>query len=173
MVSTWWHLPIVIKDEVLWRKLPLEQRKSNCFKEEGMPISINIIACLECSCHLGTAIGLFWQNTSCIFLLFFFPFSHFSQMHKATHFVVLGHICYDCCWILTCIILPFQKIELNWRTGRHTLQRIHCRSETSKGVYCLQYDDEKIVSGLRDNTIKVWPMKVTFLIRNLGCELKF
>lgn len=23
------------------------------------------------------------------------------------------------------------------------------------GVYCLQYDDEKIVSGLRDNTIKV------------------
>lgn len=30
-----------------------------------------------------------------------------------------------------------------------------CRSENSKGVYCLQYDDEKIVSGLRDNTIKV------------------
>lgn len=24
------------------------------------------------------------------------------------------------------------------------------------GVYCLQYDDEKIVSGLRDNTIKVF-----------------
>ncbi|XP_064630078.1 F-box/WD repeat-containing protein 1A-like isoform X2 [Lineus longissimus] len=54
------------------------------------------------------------------------------------------------------IIGDIQKIELNWRTGRHTLQRIHCRSETSKGVYCLQYDDEKIVSGLRDNTIKLW-----------------
>jgi hypothetical protein len=27
---------------VLGRKLPLEQWKSNCFKEEGMPISINI-----------------------------------------------------------------------------------------------------------------------------------
>ena len=24
------------------------------------------------------------------------------------------------------------------------------------GVYCLQYDDNKIVSGLRDNTIKMW-----------------
>jgi F-box and WD-40 domain protein 1/11 len=23
-------------------------------------------------------------------------------------------------------------------------------------VYCLQYDDNKIVSGLRDNTIKIW-----------------
>ena len=48
-----------------------------------------------------------------------------------------------------------QRIETNWRLGRHTLQRIHCRSETSKGVYCLQYDDNKIISGLRDNTIKV------------------
>ena len=35
------------------------------------------------------------------------------------------------------------------------MQRIQCRSEASKGVYCLQYDDQKIVSGLRDNTIKV------------------
>lgn len=24
------------------------------------------------------------------------------------------------------------------------------------GVYCLQYDDDKIISGLRDNTIKMW-----------------
>ncbi len=48
-----------------------------------------------------------------------------------------------------------QTIETNWRTGRHQLHRIVCRSENSKGVYCLQYDDEKIVSGLRDNTIKV------------------
>lgn len=54
------------------------------------------------------------------------------------------------------IIQDIDRIENNWRTGRHTLQRIHCRSETSKGVYCLQYDDEKIVSGLRDNTIKIW-----------------
>lgn len=49
-----------------------------------------------------------------------------------------------------------KTIENNWRMGRHNLQKINCRSETSKGVYCLQYDDHKIVSGLRDNTIKMW-----------------
>ena len=46
-------------------------------------------------------------------------------------------------------------MEQNWKHGHHTLKRIQCNSENSKGVYCLQYDDHKIVSGLRDNTIKV------------------
>lgn len=54
------------------------------------------------------------------------------------------------------IVSDIESIENNWRTGRHNLQRINCRSENSKGVYCLQYDDNKIVSGLRDNTIKMW-----------------
>lgn len=54
------------------------------------------------------------------------------------------------------IIRDIESIENNWRMGRHNLQRINCRSENSKGVYCLQYDDAKIVSGLRDNTIKIW-----------------
>ncbi|XP_041125176.1 beta-TrCP-like isoform X1 [Polyodon spathula] len=54
------------------------------------------------------------------------------------------------------IIQDIETIESNWRCGKHSLQRIDCRSETSKGVYCLQYDDQKIVSGLRDNTIKIW-----------------
>ncbi|XP_046431789.1 beta-TrCP isoform X2 [Neodiprion pinetum] len=54
------------------------------------------------------------------------------------------------------IIKDIDSIENNWRMGRHNLQRINCRSENSKGVYCLQYDDQKIVSGLRDNTIKIW-----------------
>ncbi|CAH3117012.1 unnamed protein product [Porites lobata] len=49
-----------------------------------------------------------------------------------------------------------EAIDTNWRCGRHSLHRIYCRSENSKGVYCLQYDDNKIVSGLRDNTIKIW-----------------
>ena len=46
-------------------------------------------------------------------------------------------------------------MQYNWKNGRHRLTRIECHSENSKGVYCLQYDDKKIVSGLRDNTIKV------------------
>ncbi|XP_063707792.1 F-box/WD repeat-containing protein 1A [Culicoides brevitarsis] len=54
------------------------------------------------------------------------------------------------------IMKDIQTIEDNWRQGTHNLQRINCRSENSKGVYCLQYDDNKIVSGLRDNTIKIW-----------------
>lgn len=54
------------------------------------------------------------------------------------------------------IVKDIDSIDNNWRMGRHNLQRINCRSENSKGVYCLQYDDQKIVSGLRDNTIKIW-----------------
>nr|CAB3226472.1 betaTrCP beta-transducin repeat-containing homolog protein [Phallusia mammillata] len=57
------------------------------------------------------------------------------------------------------IINDIEKIESNWRCGRHDLKRIMCRSDNSKGVYCLQYDDQKIVSGLRDNTIKLWDRK--------------
>ena len=42
------------------------------------------------------------------------------------------------------IIKDIEAIESNWRCGKHNLQRINCRSENSKGVYCLQYDDTKI-----------------------------
>ena len=33
---------------------------------------------------------------------------------------------------------------------------IQCHSENSKGIYCLHYYDEKIISGPRDNSIKMW-----------------
>ncbi|VDD89408.1 unnamed protein product [Enterobius vermicularis] len=49
-----------------------------------------------------------------------------------------------------------KSLKDNWKNGRRTLSRIQCNSEPSRGVYCLQYDDEKIVSGLRDHTIKIW-----------------
>lgn len=49
-----------------------------------------------------------------------------------------------------------KSLKENWKSGRRTLSRIQCNSEPSRGVYCLQYDDEKIVSGLRDHTIKIW-----------------
>ena len=52
------------------------------------------------------------------------------------------------------IIKDIEAIESNWRCGKHNLQRINCRSENSKGVYCLQYDDTKIgmynTSEIRD-----------------------
>lgn len=49
-----------------------------------------------------------------------------------------------------------EVLEKHWIEGKYEIQRIHCQSESSKGVYCIQYDDVKIVSGLRDNTIKIW-----------------
>jgi len=54
------------------------------------------------------------------------------------------------------IIQDIATLESNWNCGNHALSRIHCHSENIKGVYCLQYDDEKIICGLRDNTIKLW-----------------
>jgi len=38
------------------------------------------------------------------------------------------------------IIKDIDAIEDNWRCGKHNLQRINCRSENSKGVYCLQVE---------------------------------
>lgn len=48
------------------------------------------------------------------------------------------------------------SIENNWRNGRHHVTRINCGSGQARGVYCIQYDDAKVVAGLRDNTIKIW-----------------
>lgn len=66
------------------------------------------------------------------------------------------------------IMRDIDAIENNWRCGKHNLQRINCRSENSKGVYCLQYDDTKIVSGLRDNTIKMWDRATLSCLRVLN-----
>ncbi|GAA51032.1 F-box and WD-40 domain protein 1/11 [Clonorchis sinensis] len=54
------------------------------------------------------------------------------------------------------VIREIKRVEDNWARGNYHLTRIPCRSDVTKGVYCLQYDKEKIVSGLRDDTIKVW-----------------
>lgn len=57
------------------------------------------------------------------------------------------------------ILRDIEKLDENWKWGNYNLLKIYCNSEDIKGVYCLQYDDEKIVSGLRDNSIKVWDRK--------------
>ena len=45
---------------------------------------------------------------------------------------------------------------MNWKNGHYTLTRMECHSKRDElGVCCLQYDDNKIVSGHRDSTIKV------------------
>uniref|UniRef100_A0A2K6NJH8 Anaphase-promoting complex subunit 4-like WD40 domain-containing protein n=1 Tax=Rhinopithecus roxellana TaxID=61622 RepID=A0A2K6NJH8_RHIRO len=54
------------------------------------------------------------------------------------------------------IIQDIETIESTWQCGRQSLQRIQYRSENSKGIYALQYNDEKIISGPQDNSIKIW-----------------
>lgn len=65
------------------------------------------------------------------------------------------------------ILRNIDQLENNWRNGIFQLEKIECRSQNSKGVYCLQYDDEKIISGLRDNTIKIWNRRTSECVRVL------
>ncbi|CAI2344674.1 unnamed protein product [Caenorhabditis sp. 36 PRJEB53466] len=71
--------------------------------------------------------------------------------------LILMHVFYS--KLYPKIIRDIHNIDNNWKRGNYKLTRINCQSENSKGVYCLQYDDDKIVSGLRDNTIKIWDRK--------------
>lgn len=54
------------------------------------------------------------------------------------------------------VLNDLQSIENNWQNSHYDLKRIRCKSKGAKGAYCLQYDDRKIVAGLRDNSIKIW-----------------
>ncbi|EYC45738.1 hypothetical protein Y032_0418g1118 [Ancylostoma ceylanicum] len=86
----------------------------------------------------------------------------YEMMRGSAEMVMLQHRFYR--ELFPKVVNDIAKIESNWRNGVYKLSSINCRSENSKGVYCLQYDDEKIVSGLRDNTIKVWNRQ------DLSCE---
>ncbi|CAL2032404.1 unnamed protein product [Caenorhabditis brenneri] len=77
-----------------------------------------------------------------------------NQRREKLEQLILMHVFYS--KLYPKIIRDIHNIDNNWKRGNYKLTRINCQSENSKGVYCLQYDDEKIVSGLRDNTIKIW-----------------
>eukprot|EP00053_Salpingoeca_punica_P013704 m.123987 g.123987 ORF g.123987 m.123987 type:complete len:441 (+) comp16275_c0_seq1:361-1683(+) len=48
-----------------------------------------------------------------------------------------------------------KQLQQNWEHGVPTRMRFLCNGD---GVYCLQYDEHKIVIGNRDNNIKVYDM---------------
>lgn len=50
-----------------------------------------------------------------------------------------------------------ETLHENWRQNKPKVKRIICNSSV-RGVYCLQYDDTKIIAGLRDNSIKIWTL---------------
>ncbi|KAL5248396.1 hypothetical protein ACHWQZ_G017542 [Mnemiopsis leidyi] len=76
-----------------------------------------------------------------------------SHLHRASEF---GSEYYK--ELYPKIVQDLKMSNEMWKLGKLNLRKIDCASHDSKGVYCLQYDDEKIVSGLRDNTIKVWDL---------------
>ena len=53
------------------------------------------------------------------------------------------------------IIQEIELIENNWLQGKYEFKRIECESE----VWCLQYDDHKIISGHRHGKIRIWDRK--------------
>ncbi|KAI9710778.1 MAG: hypothetical protein M1828_002120 [Chrysothrix sp. TS-e1954] len=45
------------------------------------------------------------------------------------------------------------QIEKNWQTGRASVRYLYGHTDS---VYCVQFDEDKIVTGSRDRTIRVW-----------------
>lgn len=56
------------------------------------------------------------------------------------------------------IVCDIQTLKRNWLTGHCKMKRIKCYTNNIKRVYCLQYDDHKIVLGLRDGVILIWDL---------------
>ncbi|KAI8376045.1 WD40-repeat-containing domain protein [Radiomyces spectabilis] len=54
-------------------------------------------------------------------------------------------------------------IERRWREGKCKMRVFppenHRGDMHMEGIYCIQYDNDKIVSGSRDHTIKIWDMR--------------
>jgi WD40 repeat protein len=49
--------------------------------------------------------------------------------------------------------LSHDSIIFNWQHGRYKkIKKIYCKTE----VYCIQFDDEKIISGMGDHTVRIY-----------------
>ncbi|KXS18836.1 WD40 repeat-like protein [Gonapodya prolifera JEL478] len=55
-------------------------------------------------------------------------------------------------------------LERNWRSRRYNKSELTGHEE---GVYCLQFDEDKIVSGSRDDTIRIWCLRTHAPLRTL------
>ncbi|KAI8575240.1 hypothetical protein K450DRAFT_262753 [Umbelopsis ramanniana AG] len=63
------------------------------------------------------------------------------------------------------------QLEKRWKSGEFQVREISSNPSRpdahTAGIYCIQFDDEKIVSGSRDHTVKVWDMQTGACIRTL------
>eukprot|EP00842_Homolaphlyctis_polyrhiza_P003176 jgi/Hompol1/385/HPOL_005305-RA len=85
------------------------------------------------------------QSVSCLNMKL--PQSPLSAVATSERYVHLDwkHI-YHQRWIL----------ESNWRDGNYVARNFAGHEEA---IYCLQFDEDKIISGSRDDSIKIWDMK--------------
>jgi F-box and WD-40 domain protein 1/11 len=65
-------------------------------------------------------------------------------------------------WKLMC--QKRKKLRSNWLEGRVEARVLEGHLDS---VYCLQFDSEKIISGSRDNTMKIWDMKTMRCVNTL------
>jgi len=57
------------------------------------------------------------------------------------------------------------ELDHRWRQGQVTAKYLRGHTDS---VYCVQFDDEKIITGSRDQSIKVWDIHTGACIRTLG-----
>ncbi|KAJ3364826.1 hypothetical protein GGF32_001003 [Allomyces javanicus] len=56
------------------------------------------------------------------------------------------------------------RLERNWRTDRMPMTELKGHGDS---VYCIQFDQQKIVSGSRDQTIKVWSLATGTILQEM------
>ncbi|WPG98587.1 Hypothetical protein R9X50_00138000 [Acrodontium crateriforme] len=60
------------------------------------------------------------------------------------------------------------ELEKNWRKGADSAGKAVYLSGHTDSVYCVQFDEEKIITGSRDRTIRVWDINTFQCIRVIG-----
>ncbi|TKA23876.1 hypothetical protein B0A50_07011 [Salinomyces thailandicus] len=60
------------------------------------------------------------------------------------------------------------ELEANWRKGPRDAGKAVYLSGHTDSVYCLQFDEEKIITGSRDRTIRVWDINTFQCMRVIG-----
>ncbi|KAK3112811.1 hypothetical protein LTR53_010522 [Teratosphaeriaceae sp. CCFEE 6253] len=60
------------------------------------------------------------------------------------------------------------ELDKNWRRGATEAGKAVYLSGHTDSVYCVQFDEEKIITGSRDRTIRVWDINTFQCIRVIG-----
>ncbi|KAI5792444.1 WD40-repeat-containing domain protein [Peziza echinospora] len=58
-----------------------------------------------------------------------------------------------------------QELDHRWKQGQVTAKYLRGHTDS---VYCVQFDDQKIITGSRDQTIKIWDVHTGACIKTLG-----